>query len=322
MNKRWLFLRGAVPTDRDPLEIEHATLEQEDDMWMHLFAGLVGDYDIGHAVYYNAQRFKCFHYRENFNVWHYPALDTIQGMWDYIFCRGGFPIYDKLLERIGAYKIYYGAGKRFYPPINGYCKYDLILVDSEKQQKDVLSIYPYIRCEKIIKPAAPVFYPRNVKKEFDCCFVAGVPNPCKMVQWVYDTCPRDISILQLGYTPDSYPENVTVRRVPRWEMPEEICRCRIGIVPYMENDSAPRVISEFVSCGVPVTICEDVNWDSPNYYRKSQRNLFWNDVQYTLEHIRNGKDIRKHVEGIYNNFLSLPIAISHLKKIIGAVDYV
>jgi len=321
MNKRWLFLRGSVPKDRDPKEIEHETLEQEDDMWIHLFAGLVGCEDEGHVIYYNALEVKCFRYRDNFHVWHYPNLDPIMGEWDYVFARGGFPIYDKLLERIGGYKIYYGAGKRFYPKTSGYCKYDLILIDSDRQKRDVLSIYPYIRCEKIIKPAAPLFYPRNVKKEFDCCFVAGVPNPCKMVQWVYDTCPRDISILQLGYTPDKYPENVTVKRVPRWDMPDEMCRCRVGIVPYSSNDSCPRVIPEFMACGIEPVVCKEVNFSVEMLgHCGYNRDMLWKKVRTRLCYSDKN-------EAKYSNFLlkhyertqSLPVAVNHLKKIIGGI---
>jgi len=308
MNKKWLFLRGAVPKDRNPAEIEHDTLEHDDDMWMHLFAGLVGSDDEGHVIYYNAPKHKVFNYRDNFTIWHYPKLSSIDGQWDYIFARGGFPEYEPIISRLSGYKIYYGAGKRFIPAHKN--NYDCVLVDSDNQKRDVLSLYPDIRCEKIIKPAAPLFYPRNVEKKYHCCFVAGVPNPCKMVQWVYDTCPRDISILQLGYTPENHPENVTVRRVPRWEMPEQICSCRVGIVPYSSNDSGPRVIPEFMACGVYPVICNEVN-SAFMGYETIGRAGFWRDV---IKHIVNQN--YEYVIREYREYFSLPVAISHLKGII------
>jgi len=282
---RWLFLRGAVPKDRDPKEIEHASLADDDDMWMHIFAELSKD-GYGRAIYYGASEPKRFHYSDNFEVWHIESLDSIADEWDCVFARGGFPVYEPVMLRIGGKKIYYGAGKRFCPPANRFCDYDLVLVDSQRQFDAVESVYPRMNIGMLAKPAAPLFQPVPAEKKFDVCFVAGVPNPCKKVEWVYDTVPKDISVLQLGYTPESHPDNVTIRRVPRWEMPDQICQCTLGIVPYGENDSGPRVIPEFIACGVPVITSDDVHWNVPGgaVWTQGGPDKFWPTVRFNLQH--------------------------------------
>ena len=68
-----------------------------------------------------------------------------------------------------AVKIYYGAGKRFYP--TRYDNYNLFLVDSRKQLKTIRAKHK--RAALFIKPAATLFKPVNVEKKYDICFVAN-----------------------------------------------------------------------------------------------------------------------------------------------------
>jgi hypothetical protein len=310
--KRWLFLRGAVPSDRDPQEIKHMFLEDEDDMWIHLFAGLVGPYDVGTVVYYGADDCWKRNYRENLEVCACVRLENVQvDNWDFILARGGFKVQDDFCARSPGFKIYYGAGKRFIP--SGEVKWDLVLVDSFGQLDDVRKVG--YKAELLLKPAAPLFKPKAVEKQFDLCYVPNQPNnPNKGCSWVYRTAPSDCTILQLGYPVKNMvtPKNVTSIRVPRWEVPEWMSKCRVGLVPYGKEDSGPRVIPEMMACGLPVVCCNEVNFSpllTPQYV--CDRENFWHMAAIALDNVE--PEVIATLEK-YSNQATVPLAVEHLRK--------
>lgn len=276
----WLFLRGAVPTDRDPKEIIHDSLAEDDDMWMHFFAELCrGNY--GQVKYLCDSNFNQLKqsYAKDFDI----TLDSIDisyfvpfSEYDYVFARGGFNYYSPILSSCQyAHKIYYGAGKRFFPTDE--IKYDLVLVDTP-EQKIECEKRTGMRTELFIKPAAPLFKPMVADKEYDICYVANGPQArFKGIEWVYNTVPSHLKVLHLGllsaYNP---PSNVTCKRVPRWEMPREMAKCKLGIVPYSEVDSCPRVIPEMFACNLPVLVSEETRYWKDKYpCAIANRDIFW-----------------------------------------------
>ena len=56
------MLRGQVPQDRDPQEIVFDTLKEVDDMWTHLFYGMVRDFEQAELWYWGGKREKKFTY--------------------------------------------------------------------------------------------------------------------------------------------------------------------------------------------------------------------------------------------------------------------
>jgi len=281
----WLFLRGAWD------ERTRKSIDDNDDMWLQLFAALVGENDYGNI--YFKDKFdgsdcpEAIKYTHNCDIATY-FTGGIVGDKQTIFSRGGFD-WQALICRNdkNAYKIRYGAGKRFMPEPD--IKYDLVLVDSYNQKKAIKEIYPDCNAQIWIKPAAEHFkYMPEVEKDFDVCYIAnGQQAEIKSVKWVYDTVPRDLKVLHLGY-PSKYkpPENVTCMRVDRIDMPKWINRCKVGIVPYWSGvDSCPRVIPEMMACGLPVLMADTVVYRNLLFNGGgSNKDSFWGDVKINIEY--------------------------------------
>jgi glycosyltransferase involved in cell wall biosynthesis len=102
---------------------------------------------------------------------------------------------------------------------------------------------------------------------------------------VYDTCPRDIKVLHLGY-PSRYtiPENVTQVRVDRKDMPQWIGRCKVGIVPYWNQiDSGPRALVEMAACGLVSVVADELNFYREKYeHVLSDHDGFWDKVRFRI----------------------------------------
>jgi len=287
MNK-WLFLRGEWD------ERTQKSIDDNDDMWFQLFEKLHNDDFV--RLWFKGQ----------------PLPETV----DYIFTRGGFDYYLPVLKKYPtAYKIRYGAGKRFMPESD--IDYNLVLVDTEEQKQQVKEVYPDCNVHKFIKPAAQHFRViPEIRKEFDVCYIAnGQQSEIKSIQWVYETVPKHIKVLHLGY-PSKYtpPENVTCLRVDRINMPEQINRCSYGIVPYWSGvDSCPRVIPEMLACGLPIVVGNKVNFWRERYLSiTSSKEDFWKTVQMFI----NKQVTMKSVDTYYNDNLSIKKSVDHLKSLI------
>ena len=127
-----LFLRGQVPTDRDPKEIVFDKLEDCDDVWTQLAYYLLRDSDKGEIWYWGGGRKHRF--KPNFLERWLPSFDNDIPNYkpSVIMCRGGFQEYNSIIRRFPkAFVIYYGAGTRFIPRSNA-DRYDLILQDSPR----------------------------------------------------------------------------------------------------------------------------------------------------------------------------------------------
>ncbi len=254
----WLFLRGSVPSDRDPKEIMWNSIDESTDMWEHLFYA-IAQHEYAECVY-NDNKDNTRHkiYPSKFNVvWYRNAVEIIKNL-DYessiLFCRGGFPWQDDIAKMNFNKKIYYGAGRR-YKPIEDI--YDIVLCDTEDQAKE---IGPKARLWT--KPASPIFTPNpDAQKYYDVCFIGNWSQPFKGQQWVYETAPRDLKILHLGNNPKGVipPDNITNIRVTHDQMPYHIRRCKVGIVPYFEGiDSAPRAAIEMAACGLDIVMADNL----------------------------------------------------------------
>ena len=309
----WLFLRGAWD------ERTQKSIDTDDDMWLQLFAELVEKNDYGN-IYFNTTDIdigEVIEYTNNCDIatW---FTGGIVGAKQIVFSRGGFDWQVDILKKCPtAYKIRYGAGKRFMPEPE--IDYQLVLVDTEKQRIEVLLKYPKANVHLLIKPAASHFKPIKVGKEYDVCYIAnGQQAHFKGIEWVYNTAPSDISILHLGYPSEfKHPDNVTCRRVDRINMPAEINKCRIGIVPYDSIDSCPRVIPEMLACGLYNVIFDETNCNEYVYCHceRIHKKDFWDRIKYLL----NESDLKKTepiISKYYQENLSIPIAAQHIKDLI------
>jgi len=201
-----------------------------------------------------------------------PAFDP-----DVIICRGGFPYYDELINRFpNAKKVYYGAGRRYWPQTK-FTDYDLFLVDDPRQHKEIKDKGK--RVEMLLKPAATMFLPHDVEKEYDVCFMA---NASQRRIKRHDLLIRAVAksglrVLNLGNT-----DHELIEMAKRfgaditwggWHLrkylPELISKCRVGVCASGSDiDSCPRVIPEYLACGLPV-VTTDVKFWQDRYLTKN-----------------------------------------------------
>ncbi len=328
----FLMLRGQVPQDRNPREIIFDRLKDVDDLWTNLFFALLDENDHGELWYWGGKREKKF--TSNFTERWVPTFLTYTSDFvpDVIFCRGGFQEYHQVLRRFpDAIKVYYGAGRRFLPQ-PGFDDYDIILQDSPEQVEICEPKFPSAVTTLFIKPASDnIFYPMpEVEKEFDVCFPANGHQSFKGHDFVYNTVPEDIKLLNLGNTSKvKYPKNVTSYRVLRRNMAKNIAKCKVGIVTVSsEIDSCPRVIPELLACGLPVVVLHGVRFWRDKYIQSvfdsghifltgevAREENFWPTVRYVLEHMYYYKP-RKY----YEENLSLIHAAKFLKGKINEVS--
>ena len=283
-----LFLRGQVPTDRDPKEISYTRLKQIDDLWEQLAVQLTKRDDITKILYWGGKR-RVF-YCDNVGCEWVPSFKRhVHALVpDVIFARGGFKEYDRILKRFpNAVTIYYGAGVRTVPERF----YDVILVDTDADRAEAIKRHPNSRVILWVKPAVDfLFTPSENPIIHDVCFVAnGGQAKIKNIKWVYKTVPHDIRLYHLGI-PSRYkaPQNVFRNRVLRSRMPKELGKCKIGIVPYSSYDSAPRVIPEMLACGLPIVA---LNTTRAHYFgycceahiTVAPKLAFWDVVRQSLD---------------------------------------
>lgn len=257
---RLLFLRGMVPTDRDPKQIMFNNLDECDDMWT-LLAHELCKQNYGEIWYWGGKRKT--QYKNNFVERWMPKLKRTDFQPDVVFARGGFKEYDQILKQYpNSFKIYYGAGKRFYPQYQ-FKEFDLILNDTIGQLKQTQRLFPNIRCSLFIKPAADnIFKPKKVSKEYDVIHV-GNEHPHKGHKFLFKNLPNNIRILQVGKLSGAikkeFPHIKFIQWVPRKKIPNLYAKSKIAICWCENVDSCPRVIPEAIACGCPILISKKVN---------------------------------------------------------------
>jgi hypothetical protein len=261
-------------------------------MWTHLFYKLVCLYrGTGEVWYWGGNRYKAF--SENFVERWVSSFNKTQTQPDLIFCRGGFKEYHHVLKRCpGAYKIYYGAGRR-YLPLREFEDYNLILLDSPEQLIQAKKKFPSIKSTLFIKPAADnVIFEENCNKEFDVCFPASCHLLDKGCQFVFNSFPKNLSILHLGYKSKlKVPKEIESRRVLRTEIRHWYSKCKMGIVCSSNKvDSCPRVIPEMIACNLPIVVLKETHLWKDKYITNetgmaTSKNTFWNRVSFVLNNL-------------------------------------
>ena len=314
---RYILLRGRFD------ERTQNSIDTDDDMWTQLVAGLAGEGDTC-TIYYRGENAVNYQYKKNCVITtdHSAIVD---GKDVVVFSRGGFQwLAEMLRDMPHAVKIRYGAGKRFMPEMD--IDYNIVFVDNDRQRVEVIGAGCEASVCLIVKPAALHFKPAPVRKDFDVCYIAnGEQAEMKNVEWVYKTVPPDLRVLHLGNkSVYQAPKNVTIRRVSRINMPTEISRCRVGIVPYAkrpENDSCPRVLSEILACGVPIIINTEMDYWKERYGNcmgvfNSSLICFWDVVKSVNGALNISPAI---ISGRFQSSFSMEVAIQHIKSAIGGV---
>lgn len=275
-----IFLRGAIPPAKEnPEKLLYDDIGQCEDMWTQLFHALLLETGMeGELLYQGGDKEVVSgpmteRWVPSFANY-VPAFEP-----DLVMCRGGFPYYDPLVKRFPkAYRAYYGAGKRFYPHTD-FTDYHLFLVDSERQRVAVKAKGG--NAQMLLKPAASLFKPVKANKEFEVCFMANaaqqkIKRHRLLINAVANT---GLKVLNIGNKDPALQEYA--RRVNaditwagwhlRKHLPELISRCKVGVCCSTNRDSCPRVIPEYLACGLPVVATANINFWNDKYISNRPR---------------------------------------------------
>lgn len=310
-----LFLRGKLPLDFRPDRLPYNTIEECEDMWTVLAERISRKLDHVELWYHgagNSTRKKSVtnKFRERWiNISKLPNYQP-----DVILARGGMPEYPGICKKFPkAKKIYYGAGIRFKPQGG---KWDLVLVDSEKQQKQIPGSKPFI------KPAADLFRPVKVEKKYDVCFMANAPQAeIKQHKLAFDSLAETgISILHLGLVDGRLKKwarntNVTFGGwCRRHKLPGKMSQCKIGLVCSTSYDSCPRVLPEYLACGLPVVALKEMNFWHEKYINDQTGILCSrNDIDAAVRLLLK---VKLNVRSYYQKNLSMDVAANMLLELI------
>jgi glycosyltransferase involved in cell wall biosynthesis len=316
-----VFLRGSVPPKNEhPEKLLYKKINQCEDMWTQLFYYVTQKLNAhGTLLYQNGNR--KFKVNNSFMEKWVPSIGTHKEPADLIVCRGGFPYYDGFIKRYPkAKKVYYGAGKRFYP--QGFIHYNLFLTDSLKQSRIIRRRGS--KSSLFIKPAATMFSPVKCEKEYDICFMANATQ-AKIKRhrlFLKSMAGTGHRILVLGNTNKKWINLAKELKLDvtwgewslRKDLPAKISKCKVGVCCSTNYDSCPRVIPEYLACDLPVVATDNIN--------------FWHDKYITedtgiLVNEANLKEgIQKALEGTfsprsyYDKALSMPMAAGYLASLI------
>ena len=321
-----VFLRGSVPPkNENPEKLLYETIETCEDVWTQLFYYLTRAINAKAEILYdNGDR----EFRIDDDVtekWVHLSRYTPPFTPDLIVCRGGFPYYDTFLRNFPkSKKVYYGAGRRFYPTTE-FTEYDLFLCDSKSQRDQIRAKGK--TAELFIKPAATMFSPRRVEKAYDICFTANATQKAikRHAMFIKQFAGKGYKILSLGNLDKNlirmaHEHNVNIT----WNgwalrnlLPEKISQCRVGLCCSTNADSCPRVIPEYLACGLPVVATNNINFWHDKYITPSSGVLVDEDCLVEGVEIVYGKGVGAFAHEHYKQNIGMPKAVAHLRRLIG-----
>jgi len=322
-----VFLRGSVPPKNEhPEKLLYKNIARCEDMWTQLFYYLTKKMGAtAEFLYLSPESRRTFCVDESFIERWVPSLSTFKPMRkpNLIVCRGGFPYYDDFVKRFPkAKKVYYGAGTRYFPQTN-FTKYDLFLVDSLKQQKSILEKGK--NAHLFIKPASTLFVPKPVDKKYDICFMANASTGRikRHKDFIKVMAGSKYSILSLGNTDSKYIKlakklgtNITWGGWSlRKDLPSKISQCKVGICCSTNYDSCPRVIPEYLACGLPVIATKNMNfWHERYIMPQSGRLVSFKEIPKAIGEVINYP--YHSVRFFYENSIGMDTAVYHLNNLI------
>lgn len=202
------------------------------------------------------------------------------------FFRGGFPEYCKLTQKYSnslGLKLYLGAGKRVYPQYGGI--YDRILIEDEKDNSSKYNCIPFYKTIN-----NNIFYPINLNKEYDICYIAnfsqyrmkGQENFINLIS--KSNLLLSLKIIHIGndiHIGKEYCKKYNVTNIEfagklkRNEINKFLNKSKLGIVTSTNQDGCPRVILEILMSGTPLLIKDETRL--LNYYKNNNGIIEYND---------------------------------------------
>lgn len=327
--RKAVLLRQKVPSDVE--RITFNSYAEIDDVWMTLFYTMCKKLDVAMVESWNWGGYRYNHLTSDFVerwMWSFNECAELDEP-DLIFARGGFKEYIQVMKQYpNAFKMYYGAGKRYNPlAVPDATKYDLVLVDTEEQKEEVEK-YGY-RVELLIKPACEnIFGFEPVAKQYDVVFIANAPQKkLKGHKWLFDQLVgTGVSIIQIGYTDREVLKWASDRRlninfvgwVPRKVIPVFACRARVGVVSSTDYESCPRVIPELLLMNLPIVVRDTTRVSDLYVNRDTGRFASDGDFVGVLQDVLDNEQSYLPYE-YYKTYLTTDIAASRLAEAINEI---
>jgi len=259
-------------------------------------------------------------------------LSTYMPKWtpDLILCRGGFDYYDTFLRRYPQTpKVYYGAGTRIYPT-SSYTDYACFLVDTDAQ-RDMVRSKTHAKVSKIIKPAATLFAPvYGTEKTYDVAFMANAAQ-YKLKRhefFLRAMAGRGLSILMIGNKRKNICDLATSLGLDvtwagwhlRKDLPALLSSCKMGAICTTSRDSCPRVIPEYLACGLPFVATKNMNFDHKRYTNGGLGGIIVDEKVFggaVAEVAASYTTYRPY--HTYTEKLAMPVAVRRLVKILKGI---
>jgi len=339
--KKALMLRAEIPKDLKRVSYWADKLECCDDVWTLLFYQLCQDMNMnmnGEVWQYNSDEYKEKRYKlndkeTNLKEKWIPDIEkefsVIKPRFDLIWARGGFQEYIPIIQSSKAFKIYYGAGRRFFPiPPN---EYDLVLVDSPEQLKVIKSRLPNQNVSLFIKPAAEnIFKPIKISKAYDVCISFQLASYTKRFELALDAIIQGgFTALVIGYISDNIKKTISEKfpnisftgRLFRKYLPPLYSSCKVGLATHSQHESCPRVLPEFLACGLPIVVTKDTLFWKEKYITNDTGILVKPKISSIIDGIHHALNLnnRDKIRDYYNENLSLEKAANYLKDIINNI---
>lgn len=320
-----LFLRGQVPSDRNPKQIMFNKLSDNDDMWTQLANSMISQTN-GYGELWYEKGHRDVRYSGQFVERWVPRYASAEPTFipNVIFARGGFEICRaKAAEFAHAFKIYYGAGERVIPKSGQ--DWDLVLVDTHKQL-DMARKNGY-RAELFVKPAADnIFHPiRSTNPQYDVIYVANFnANANKGHRWLLPAL-KGYKVLHVGINRKGwgkkYPNTTFHGWTSRRGLPALYSQAKVAVVMTAGKDSCPRVIPEALACNTPLLVSEGTRFWHDKYISPESGRL-WNkdNFKHVLDNALQNVDSFKP-RWYYERELALPVAAKHIIGLIGPGAY-
>ena len=328
-----IYLRGSIPDNYDRMaKYYYDSIGDCEDMWTQLFCLLTKQLGgQGEMLYQYNQKRRTHEAKGYFTEQWVPNFRDYDPPFkpDLIVCRGGFDYYDDFVCRFPkARKVYYGAGARFYPQ-SAFRDYHLFLVDSHKQLAKVRAKASKAKVDLLLKPAATLFAPVNVAKDYDVAFVANASEALikRHELFLRSFQGTGYRILNIGTVDQKWVELARELMVDvtwsgwhlRKELPGLLSRCNIGVCCCGDRDSCPRVIPEYLACGLPIIVTDNVHFWHDKYVTQETGFVVQDDQLVEGVHTIIAERAAYDPAGYYERNLSMPVAAKRLKKQIQSI---
>ena len=191
-----------------------------------------------------------------------------------LFVRGSYSDWQPIIKKVDSkINMFYAADSDFWPRFWDPKKIDIVFVDEKKYGEALRKKYPHLITPILDKAVnEEMFRPKNIKKEYDICYVASF-MPWKNHNGLFSAIakfkePWKIKTILVGNTfGQDHQAWVLSWKYKIWfkwtgavgskKVAEYIQKSKFCVFP-SELDANPRSLAESLACGVPILVNSEI----------------------------------------------------------------